>query len=57
LQFLSIANGSLTELETYVFVAERLGYIETEDKESMLNKTDEIARMIKGLQKSLRTKL
>jgi four helix bundle protein len=57
IQFLSIANGSLTELETYIMVAERLRYITTEQRNLLLNRTDEIARMISGLQKSLHTKI
>ena len=57
LQFLSVANGSLTELETYVLIAEQLGYVTLQEKETLINKTDEIARMIKGLQKSLQLKL
>jgi len=57
LQFLSIALGSLYELETQLILAERLSYLESEELKLVLSKTDEISRMIRGLQRSLRAKL
>jgi len=53
LQFLSIANGSLAELETHLILAERLGYADKEIMHSMLEKCAEIGRMLSGLKRSL----
>jgi len=52
-QFLSIAQGSLAELETQIQIAERLGYLNNSTVNEILEKTDQIARMITGLRKSL----
>ncbi|WP_250125710.1 four helix bundle protein [Chroococcidiopsis sp. CCMEE 29] len=57
LHFLSIALGSLFELETQLLLAGRLGYLAQKDLEIVLSKTEEIGRMIRGLQKSLKAKL
>jgi four helix bundle protein len=57
LHFISIALGSLYELETQMILAERLSYLESEELKLVLSKIDEISRMIRGLQKSLRAKL
>jgi len=56
LQFLSFAYGSLAELETHVLIAERLGYINGNHKESILDMTAEVGRMINGLKKSIEKK-
>lgn len=53
LQHLSIAYGSLAELETHLQIAARLNYIGEDNAKSLLDKTGEIARMINGLRKSL----
>ena len=57
LRFLTIALGSLAELETQLIVAEKLIYIDDLILQSLLSKTDEIQRMLRGLQKSLKAKL
>lgn len=57
LQFLATALGSLYELETQLILAEQLLYIEKQDLEIALLKADEISRMLRGLQKTLRAKL
>jgi four helix bundle protein len=57
LHFISIALGSLAELETQLLLASRFTYINKSDLESVLSKVDEIGRMLRGLQKSLKTKL
>jgi len=54
---LSIANGSLMELETQVQIAKRLGYLETTTVDSILIKTGELGRMLHGWQNSLYGKL
>src|SRR4051812_21249214 len=54
--FLSHANGSLVEVETQVFVAESLHYVTAEEKSALLQKTEEVGRLIAGLSLSLREK-
>lgn len=54
--FLSHANGSLAEVETQLFVAEALRYIGADKKAVMLEKTEEVGRLIAGLSLSLREK-
>ncbi len=56
LQFLSVAYGSLAEVETHILLAHRLNYVEVDQVNSILDKSAEIGRMINGLQKSLRQK-
>ena len=53
LQSLSIAYGSLAELETHIDIAKRLGYIRVETAVEMIDKTSTIGRMLNGLRKSL----
>ena len=50
---LSIAFGSLMELETQVQIAARLEYITEDDANRFLAKTDQIGKMIGALKKSL----
>lgn len=57
LHFLSIAVGSLFELETQLLIAQRLGYINKAQLEVVLSKIDEISRMLRGLQKAIKSKL
>ena len=52
---LSIARGSLLEVETQVLIAQRLGYIQQETAERILNSADEVSRLISGLYRSLAT--
>ena len=54
LHHLSIAHGSLAELETHLQIAERLNYLNSNDVQSLLTRSEEIGRMINGLRKSLR---
>ncbi len=51
---LSIANGSVMELETHLLLAERLGYVGAIECALLL--TAEVGRMLAGLTKSLRTR-
>jgi four helix bundle protein len=53
LNHLSIAAGSLAELETQVVLAQRLDYCNEVTSRSLLNITDEIGRMLNGLKNSL----
>ena len=54
LQHLSIAYGSLAELETHLQIAERLNYIDPNQLKQLLEKTAEVGRMLNGLRRSLR---
>jgi len=51
--FLGIALGSLAELETQIILAQRFNYISEQESSRILQLTDEIGKMLKGLQKSL----
>jgi four helix bundle protein len=51
--FLGVALGSLAELETQLLLARRLGYLTEELINPVLQVSDETAKMLKGLQKSL----
>ena len=53
--FLGIALGSIAELETQLLLSERLKYIEEAQLANILKATDETAKMLKGLQKSLKS--
>src|SRR5512135_1111030 len=50
---LSIAYGSLVELETQIQIAARLDFLAQGQAGTLLIKTDEIGKMITGLKKSL----
>ena len=53
---LAIANGSLTELETQLEIARRLGYL-TADNESVIDQAGEVGRMLAGLRRSLQASI
>ena len=50
-QFLSIARGSLSELETQLLIAVELGYVKREH--DLFPLLDRVSRLITGLHKSL----
>jgi four helix bundle protein len=54
LYHLSVANGSLTELETHVLLASRLSFLSGRTIEPLLALTDEVGRMLTGLRTSLK---
>jgi len=54
LRNLSIANGSLMELETHLLIAIRLSYLVADDVHTAFALTAEVGRMINGLTKSLK---
>jgi len=56
LHHLSIARGSLLELETHFLIAARLGYLQPPEVENILRLTDELGRMVSGLIQKLRSK-
>jgi four helix bundle protein len=49
LRFLSIARGSLAEVETQLIIAQRLTYLEDAALTRLLESADEISRMLSGL--------
>ncbi len=53
-QFLSIALGSLAELETQVIIAKEIGYLDSADMDRLSVSMDTIRKMIKALSGSLR---
>jgi four helix bundle protein len=55
LRHLSIASGSLAELETQLEISERLSYLLPEDK-IVIEQANEIGRMLSGLRNSLSLK-
>ena len=57
LKFLSIAKGSLSELETQLILAQRLNYLSEDNLNKIIELTNEIGKMISGLRKSLLKKL
>jgi four helix bundle protein len=46
---ISIARGSLLELETQILLSQRLKYLQPEDANSVLKEIDEISRMLATL--------
>ncbi len=56
LHHLSVANGSLMELETHIIVAGRLNYVPQENVDQILGMTGEVGRMLAGLIRSLKKK-
>jgi four helix bundle protein len=53
LNHVSISNGSLMEVETLIQIASRLGYLTPQQETGVLDRTDEIGKMLSGLQRSL----
>ena len=56
LHHLSIARGSLLELETHFLIAARLEYLQPPEVENILRLTDGLGRMVSGLIQKLRSK-
>ncbi len=54
---LSIAAGSLAELDTHLEVARRLQYINQEQAKFIVEQIEEVGRMLTGLRKSLDNQL
>jgi four helix bundle protein len=56
LHHVSIALGSLAELETQLILADRLTYLSNGRLEETLSETEELGKMLRGIQKSLKVK-
>lgn len=53
-RFLSIAYGSVAELETQLTIANELKYFGDEEYDKLIDSTTQISKMLSGLIKSLR---
>ncbi|MGH9772863.1 MAG: four helix bundle protein [Candidatus Acidiferrales bacterium] len=53
LHHLSIANGSLLELETHLPIAERLGYFTRNQVAKTMERASEVGQMLAGLKRRL----
>jgi four helix bundle protein len=56
-QHLSIARGSLAELDTLLLAAEKLGYLEEENLEAVSPLMIEVRRLLQGLIQSIRNRM
>lgn len=56
LRFISIANGSLKEVETLLLLARNLGLLQASDTSKALSATDELGRMLTVLVRRLTTR-
>jgi four helix bundle protein len=52
-QFLSIARGSLAEVETYLILAKDLGYLNEDEFFELEKQRKDVGRLLRGLYKSL----
>lgn len=57
LHFLRHAAGSLAELETQLYLAEKLGYAETPAINQVLQRVNEVGRILNGLIASIREQI
>jgi four helix bundle protein len=57
LNFLSVAYGSLNEVQTQIMLAERVGFLLPECSVQLLDQCSEVARIVNGLRASLQAKL
>jgi four helix bundle protein len=53
LNHLSIAHGSLAELETHLLIGMNLGYVTSEESQTAMSQLEEVRRMMSGLIRSL----
>ncbi len=55
-EHVSIANGSLKELETQILIAGRLDLLDKVVEADLLEQTDDLRRMLRGLHRKLKNK-
>lgn len=53
-RFLSIARGSLVEIETQILIAQNLGYLATAQSRLLLTEASELGRILNGLIASIK---
>ena len=56
-QFLYRARGSLLELQTQLFIAQELDYLESFASQRMKDKADEVGRILNGLTTSIQSSM
>ncbi|MBN8602927.1 MAG: four helix bundle protein [Planctomycetes bacterium] len=56
-RFLRIAQGSLAELRTQLYIAKKIGRFDDDNFSNLVAETKEIAKMLTGLRKSLTRRL
>ena len=56
LRHLSIASGSLTELETHILITERLGYLSETETSAFHDQATDLGRMLSALSKKLKAR-
>jgi four helix bundle protein len=54
-RFLRIASGSAAELRTQIYIARKIGRLSSDEATPIINETKEIAKMLTGLSRSLKT--
>ena len=52
----SVAYGSLSELETQILIAQRLGYLPEAETRALRLRVSEVRRLLRGLLESLRAR-
>jgi four helix bundle protein len=57
LYFLSVARGSLAELETQMLLAQRIGYLQGEQVTELQRRIDEVARILHAVVASQKRRL
>src|SRR5205085_7174473 len=57
LNHLSMARGSLMELETHLLLSQRVGFLDQAELERLLAVAERISRMLSGLRKALERRL
>ena len=57
LRFVDIACGSLAEIETQLLISVQLGYYKMNKAQLVIDKIDNIGKMLSGLKKHLKNKL
>ena len=56
LRYIAIMFGSLAEAETQILLAQELGYVKNAEANKILTMLDELGRIARGLQNSLKKK-
>ncbi len=51
---MGVAKGSAYELLTQLFIADRLGLLRPESTDELMNKVEEVQKMIHGFQEKLK---
>ncbi len=51
--FLSIAQGSIAEVDTQTLIAVRLGYVTEKQIETIMSLLDELSRMVRAIKRKL----